>query len=78
MPVAVNCVDETRVVVSVAREKMARVFAAANQLGVAVAEIGTTGGKSLVIRKHGQIRVDCALSDIRSARESCLEPIARE
>ncbi len=72
----------SRVLVSVARDKTARVVAAAYKAGVSAAEIGVTGGKSLTVRKTSgeirQIRLDLALTEIRRARESCLEPIAHE
>src|SRR5262249_6189939 len=68
----------SRILVSVAPDKASTVIARAFKLGVSATEIGKTGGKTLIVKKEGKIVLQTALADLRAARESCLDKIARE
>jgi phosphoribosylformylglycinamidine (FGAM) synthase-like enzyme len=72
----------TRVVVSVSRDVLDRVFARAKELEVAVRELGVTGGDSLsiaLVPRHGDVAHTGAMvagvRELRDARERCLEGI---
>ncbi|MGH7283347.1 MAG: phosphoribosylformylglycinamidine synthase subunit PurL, partial [Polyangiaceae bacterium] len=68
----------SRILVSVAPDKAGEVVAQAYKHGVSATEIGRTGGKMLVVRKEGKIVLQKPVADLRAARESCLDKIARE
>ena len=65
----------SRIVLSVAADRVAEVERRARAAGVPVARIGTTGGDRLVVRRGGKELVAVGVAAIREARERCLEPI---
>ncbi|MBM4377059.1 MAG: phosphoribosylformylglycinamidine synthase subunit PurL [Deltaproteobacteria bacterium] len=65
----------TRVVLGVAPEHVAEVFARGSRSGLEVVRLGTTGGKRLVLREAARTLVDVAVAEVAEARRRCLEPI---
>jgi len=65
----------SRVVVTVASEDASDFEQRASAAGVGAVRLGETGGASLTIAASGHPTLDVPLERLRSARESCLEPI---
>ncbi|HKQ71005.1 MAG TPA: phosphoribosylformylglycinamidine synthase subunit PurL [Polyangiaceae bacterium] len=75
-PVAALFSEEpSRVVASVAPANLADVKARAARAGVPLLELGKTAAADFVIRTNGSELVRASLTELREARERCLEPI---
>jgi phosphoribosylformylglycinamidine synthase len=67
--------EPSRIVASIAKDKVAAVRKKADALGVPFAEIGITTDGPFVVRADGSEIVRATLEELRDAREKCLVPI---
>ena len=65
----------TRIVASLPAAKLADLRQRAAKAGVPLSELGKTTGQGLVLQVDGKEIMRADLSELRDARERCLEPI---